>query len=308
MHPCLLAMKVLSLSLASLLMVVGGVSAQEPEKAAATPEQTAVDALNRAYEAAYNKGDVKALANFFAEDAEFSTEDGRTLNGHAAIEEGIRDAFVGNKGSKLEIASISVRRLSPDVVVEKGATKVTAKDGDVERSAYTAIHVKRDDQWKISQLIETAYPEESPQAKLAELAWLIGDWEDVDKENDLTVRSQYVWSKGEAFITRNVVVKQGDETLLEGWQIIGWDPVEERIRSWTFDTEGGFAEGRWTREGERWLVREAGVNPDGGRTTAENTITKVGEDKLTWQSGNRTLDGDPLPSIGVIEAKRVKNN
>ncbi|WP_050028736.1 SgcJ/EcaC family oxidoreductase [Verrucomicrobium sp. BvORR034] len=301
-------MKVLSLSIASLLMVVGGVSAQETDQAATTPEQTAVNALNRAYEVAYNKGDVKALASFFAEDAEFSTEDGRTLTGHAAIEEGIRDSFAGSKGSKLEIASISVRRLSADVVVEKGATKVTAKDGDVERSTYTAIHVKKDDKWRISQLIETPYPEESPGAKLAELDWLIGDWEDVDKENDLSVRSQYVWSKGAAFITRNVTVKQGEETLLEGWQIIGWDPVEGSIRSWTFDAEGGFAEGRWTREGERWLVRESGVNPDGGRTTVENTITKVGEDKLTWQSGNRTLDGEPLPSIGVIEVKRVKGN
>lgn len=301
-------MKVLSLSIASLLMVVGGVSAQEADQAATTPEQTAVNALNRAYEAAYNKGDVKALAAFFAEDAEYTTEDGRAFNGVAEIEAGMRDAFVGNKGAKLEIASVSVRKISPEVVVEKGATKVTAKDGDVESSTYTAIHVKKDDKWRISQLIEASAPEEAPGARLAELAWLIGDWEDADKESGVAVRSQYVWSKGAAFITRNVTVKQGEETLLEGWQIIGWDPVAGSIRSWTFDAEGGFAEGRWTREGERWLVRESGVNPDGGRTTAENTITKVGEDKLTWQSGNRTLDGEPLPSIGVIEVKRVKGN
>ncbi|WP_038167555.1 SgcJ/EcaC family oxidoreductase [Verrucomicrobium sp. BvORR106] len=301
-------MKALSLSITTLLAVICSLSAQEPDKAAPSVEQTAVDALNRAYETAYNKGDVKALAGFFAEDAEYTTEDGRSFNGFAEIEGGIRDAFAGNKGAKLEIASVSVRRLSPEVVVEKGATKVTAKDGDVERSTYTAIHVKKDDKWKISQLIESPVAEEEPRAKLAELAWLIGDWEDSDKENDLTVRSQYVWSKGAAFITRNVVVRQGEETLLEGWQIIGWDPVNETIRSWTFDAEGGFAEGQWTHEGNRWLVRESGVNPDGGRTTAENTITKVGEDKLTWQSGSRTLDGEPLPSIGVIEAKRVKSN
>jgi hypothetical protein len=55
---------------------------------------------------------------------------------------------------------------------------------------------------------------------------------------------------------------------MEGWQIIGWDPLEERIRSWTFDGEGGFGEGTWTREGDRWLLRETGVAPDGTRTSA----------------------------------------
>jgi hypothetical protein len=63
---------------------------------------------------------------------------------------------------------------------------------------------------------------------------------------------------------------------VEGWQIIGWDPVEERIRSWTFDGEGGFAEGWWTREGDRWLLRETGITPDGSRTGAENTIRRIG--------------------------------
>ena len=62
---------------------------------------------------------------------------------------------------------------------------------------------------------------------------------------------------------------------LEGWQIIGWDPIDERIRSWTFDSEGGFADGYFTREGSRWLLRETGVAPDGSRTGADNTITKI---------------------------------
>jgi hypothetical protein len=41
-----------------------------------------------------------------------------------------------------------------------------------------------------------------------------------------------LWARGGNFITRNVTVKRGGETTLEGWQIIGWDPIEERIRSW----------------------------------------------------------------------------
>jgi hypothetical protein len=122
----------------------------------------------------------------------------------------------------------------------------------------------------------------------------------------LTVHSEYLWARGGNFITRNVTVKRAGETTLEGWQIIGWDPVEERIRSWTFDAEGGFAQALWTRDGDRWLLRETGVTPDGSRTGAENTLTKLSADRIAWESNNRTFNGEPQPNIGRIEIIRTK--
>jgi len=280
--------------------------AQPPADTPPDKVKAAVLANDRAYEDAYAKADVKALTDFFAEDAVFTSDDGSTFTGRAEIEGSIRAAFAGNKVAKLAIAVDSVRVLSPDVVVEKGSTSVTAKSGEVSGALYTAIHVKKDGKWKISELVETPLPEVTPHDRLTELAWLIGDWEEADKASDVTIRSQYVWARGGNFITRNVTVKRGDETVIDGWQIIGWDPVEKHIRSWTFDGEGGFAEGQWTREGERWLLREKGVAPDGSRTTAENTISKLSADRLTWESNSRTLDGEPQPSIGRTEINRVK--
>ena len=273
-----------------------------------SPEKAAVIANDRAYEAAYAKADVKALADFFAEDADYTTDDGRTFSGRAAIEGAIRAGLVANRGSKLAINVDTVRVLGPESVLEKGSTTVTAKDGETSSALYTAIHVKKDGKWKISQLIESPLPQLTPRDRLAELAWLVGEWEETDKTDDLTVRSQYSWARGGNFLTRNVTVKRAGNVTLEGWQIIGWDPIEERIRSWTFDGEGGFAEGYFTREGDRWLLRETGVAPDGSRTSADNTITKVSADRFTWESNNRTLDGDPQPSIGRIEINRVKGN
>jgi uncharacterized protein (TIGR02246 family) len=270
------------------------------------PEQAAVIANDRAYEAAYAKGDAKALADFFTEDAEYTAEDGRTFEGRAEIEETIRAALLERKGGHLAINMESVRTLAPEVLLEKGTTTVTPNDGDVSESLYAAIYVKKDGEWKISQLIESPKPTMTPHEQLAELAWLIGKWEETDEADDLSVDSEFLWARSGNFITRNVTVKRGGETTLEGWQIIGWDPIEERIRSWTFDGEGGFAEGWWTREGERWLVRETGVTPDGSRTGAENTITKLSPDRFTWESNNRTLDGEPQPNIDRIEISRVK--
>ena len=55
-----------------------------------SPEKAAVMANDRAYEAAYAKADVKALADFFAEDAQYTSDDGQTFDGRAAIEGSIQ--------------------------------------------------------------------------------------------------------------------------------------------------------------------------------------------------------------------------
>ena len=273
-----------------------------------SPEKAAIAADDRAYEAAFAKGDVKAMVDFFTEDAQYTSDDGSTYDGRAAIEGSIKSTFEARKGAKLAINLDSVRLLSPEVLMEKGSTTVTAKSGETSGAQYAAVYVKKDGKWKISQLIETPLGDTSPHDQLSELAWLVGDWEEADKSDDLTVRSQYVWARGGNFITHNVTVKRGGETTLEGWQVIGWNPVERCICSWTFDDEGGFSQGRWTRQGQRWLLRETGVTPDGTRTGAENTFTKISDDRYTWESNNRTLDGDPQPAIARIEINRVKGN
>lgn len=302
-------MKTIAL-LASLSLALAGlcVAQTTTEKPAGdtTPEKAAIMALDRSYEEAFAKGNVAALAAFFAEDAEHTTEDGTVLHGRAEIEQSIRGGLKANKGAKLAINLDSVSLLTPDVAVEKGSSTVTAKDGAASAALFTAIYVRKDGKWKISQLIETTLPPATPRERLEELAWLVGSW--FDKDGDTTIKSTFEWARGGNFITRNLSVKRGEETTLEGWQIIGWDPEQERIRSWTFDSEGSFSEGVWTRDGDHWLVRDSGVVTDGSRTTSEQTITKVSADKFTWEANNRTLDGEPQPGISRIEINRMKGN
>lgn len=298
-------MKTLALASALVLAFTSLCFAQTPDT---SPETKAVQANDRAYEAAYAKADAKTLADFFAEDADYTTDEGRAFSGREAIAEAIKAGLLAHRGSKLAITTDSVRVLAPEAVLQKGSTTVTSKNGETNSANFTAIHIKKDGKWKISQLIESPVPALTPADRLAELGWLIGQWEESDKNNDLTIRSLYSWARGGNFLTRSITVKRAGEVTMEGWQIIGWDPIEERLRSWTFDGEGGYAEGFFTRDGDRWLLRETGVAPDGSRTSADNTITKVSADRLTWESNNRTLDGDPQPGIGRIEINRVKGN
>jgi uncharacterized protein (TIGR02246 family) len=287
-----------------LLASAGALFAANPPED--SPEKTAVAANDKAFEAAYAKGDAKALANFFTEDADYTDEDGHQYSGKAEIEEALKAGTLVNRGAKIAIDLDSVKPLTPDTLVEKGSTTVTSKDGSTESAAYTAILVRKEGKWKISQLIESPIPDPTPHDRLSELDWLIGTWDEADKEGGVKVHSEYTWARGGNFITRNVTVKRGDETTLEGWQITGWDPVQEKIRSWTFDSEGGFSEGYWTRSGQRWLVREQGFTPDGDRITAENQYSKLTDDKVAFESNNRTRDGEPQPGIPQIQMVRGK--
>ena len=146
--------------------------AQAPDDT--SPEKAAVIANDRAYEAAYAKADAKALADFFADDADYTTDDGRTFSGREAIEGAIRAGLAANRGSKLAISVDSVRVLGPETVLEKGSTTVTSKSGETSSALYTAIHIKKDGKWKINQLIESPVPDLTPRDRLSELAWLVG--------------------------------------------------------------------------------------------------------------------------------------
>ena len=100
-------MKSIALLLSVLIALAGRSPAQD--SASNSPEWTAVMAKDRAYEAAYAKADVKALADFFTVDAQYTSDDGQTFNGRAAIEGSIRAAFQARKDAKLAINLDSVR-------------------------------------------------------------------------------------------------------------------------------------------------------------------------------------------------------
>lgn len=85
----------------------------------APPEKAAILANARSFETTHANGDVKAIAGCFAENAEYTTEEGRTFAGNAAVAESMELPFQENKGAKLTIHVDSVQVLTPEVVVEQ---------------------------------------------------------------------------------------------------------------------------------------------------------------------------------------------
>ena len=275
--------------------------AGEGKNQSSPPDQTTDDDA-RKYEEAYNKGDAKTLAGFYSEDVDYIDQDGAEVKGRDAMQKLLADNFQQNPGVKLAITTEEVKQLTPDVKVTRGVATVTPANGAATTTRYTLVKVKKGDHWEISQMNEREAPPLSAYAQLEALEWLVGTWQ--DKIGNQTVQSKFNWAGDKNFLVRTINV-QGNETSTDGWEIIGWDPVRQQIRSWIFDSNGGFGESSWVNNGEDWLIRASNVLPDGGRSTAENVLTKVDDNKFTWESQNRTLNGEPQPSLDKIEVQRV---
>jgi hypothetical protein len=180
---------------------------------------------------------------------------------------------------------------------------VISADGQAEESSYTAIHVKRDGKWLLDRVTEKDVPVVlSHYDQLKELEWMIGSW--IDGDDQARVETTCTWTRNKNFITRSFTVSVQDRIEMAGMQIIGWDPAAKQIRSWLFDSDGGFGEGRWTKKDNRWFITTTGTTPDGLSSTSVNVITHVDDNQFTWQSANRTIDGRLMPNIDEVVVVR----
>jgi hypothetical protein len=129
---------------------------------------------------------------------------------------------------------------------------------------------------------------------------MIGSWVDKDQDDNATIHTDCEWTKNRNFMTRSYAVVVGDKVNMSGMQIVGWDPIAKQIRSWVFDSNGGYSDGKWKHKGNRWIVQQTGVLADGGKTASTNIFTYVDKDSFTWQAIDRTVDGEMQPNVDEV--------
>ncbi|PHS15269.1 MAG: DUF4440 domain-containing protein [Blastopirellula sp.] len=252
------------------------------------------------YTAAFNKGDAKALAEHWGANAIYINPlTGTQVEGRAAIEKEFSEIMADLKGSKLEVEVLSIQFISPSVAVENGTAKLLRPDERISESTYSAVHIKSNGKWALDRVTEEEVPViQSNYEHLKSLEWLVGTW--VDEDAQMRIETTCKWTKNKNFITRIFTTTLGNKDGTTGLQVIGWDASEKQIRSWVFDSDGGFAEATWMNKGDRWYITTKGTLADGGKASFINIITKVDDDQFHWQSVNRTIDGNLAPNIDEV--------
>jgi hypothetical protein len=136
------------------------------------------------------------------------------------------------------------------------------------------------------------------------LEWAVGDWADEEDGPEVSLVT-FEWSSERNFLISTQSVTVGD-TLVSGvTEWIGWDPATSQLRSCSFEANGGTGQGVWSNEGNEWIIQTNLILPGGKKLSATNVVTRNGPDVITWQSKDRTLDGETLPDAKQITMKRV---
>ena len=283
---------------------VSGGSPAKPDAATAAPppgparqqDEKAIQLAAVAFAKAYNAGDAKAIARLFLADGEIVNEEGQSTQGREGIEQAFAGIFKEHPKTHMDLAIESIRFIGPDMAVEDGMATVT-HGARRARPAQPLLGDLRQTgrQWLTASARDLPDDTPTPEEQLKQLQWMIGEW--VDESPEALVMTSYRWTDNQCYILSEFKVQVGGRPVMTGTQRIGWDPLAKKIRSWVFDSEGGFGEGIWTREGNQWIVKRTGVTRDGKIASATNIITRVSKDRMTWQQRDRIVGGEKTPDI-----------
>jgi len=256
---------------------------------------------NSDYATALAAGDLDGIMAFWSPDADYIDESGKQTQGSDKIAALFRKSLPEMKGSKVSIRVQSLKFLRPEICLEDGTVDRTAPTGTKESNRFAIVWTRTGDKWLISSVRDlpteaTDLPSVAA-AQLNDLGWLVGEWADDSPKGEVNVK--VTWATNKAFLLMDYAIKRPDADPLEVSVRVGWDARTGRIRSWVFDSTGGFAEAYWRKDGKRWIVATSGVLPDGGTGGATNVYEFVDENTFVWRSTERDVDGQPLPDAEV---------
>jgi uncharacterized protein (TIGR02246 family) len=261
-------------------------------------DETAIRANIARFIKAYNAGDAKAVAALFTSDGQIENKEGEVTEGREAIAEKFADLFEDMPEKHIEVDVESIRFIGGSLAVEKGATKETPSPNEPpEYDRYTVVHVKRDGKWQMALARDEEGPPPTPHERLLPLRWLVGEW--IDDGGSSVVASSCRWSEDGNYLLQEFKLKINGRNAMNVSQRIGWDPVAKRVHSWVFDSEGGYGESEWIRDGDAWLIKATGVRPDGTTASATNQLVQAGPDGYVWRSTDRIVGDERQTSTEV---------
>jgi uncharacterized protein (TIGR02246 family) len=297
-----MSMRLLSLALGISLVSSSAVPAED----AAAEQKAAIAKKAEALTEAYDKGDANAVAAFWTPDGDYTDLDGSVDRGRKAIAERFTEFFAAKKGATLRLEVGSMRFPIPETAITESVMTVVWPGGELpSRARLTNVLVKKDGEWLIASLRESAYEPPSNYEHLRPIEWLIGEWvEDTKGENVGRVR--FEWTQDQNFILAMRAVGIKDVVLDNGSQRIGWDPAAKLIRSWNFESDGSFGQGSWQKDGNNWVIKMSSVLRSGSLMVGTTILTRVDADTIALQGKDQQLDGKALPDTPAIRMKRVQ--
>ena len=259
-------------------------------------DEKAIKTLLDTFIKAFNAGNAEAAAATYSETAVVVDESGERLEGRAAI--------------RSTVCRV-VRRRSREHDHDPGRRAALPRPGDrprggprddhasrrcraAEITRFTTVYVKQGGQWLQAAVRDELAHDVAPHERLKELEWLVGDW--VNESQDAVVDTTCTWAKGGNFLDREFTMKVEGPARALGHAADRLGPAQATVQDVDLRLRGGPRRGLSTRAtGDQWVIKSEGVRQDGQPASATNVITRLGKDRMSWQSTAITLGGSRCP-------------
>jgi len=253
---------------------------------------------------AFNKGDAEGLAQLFAAKGELVDENGNIFSGREQIAGLFKAFFEKFPKAELQMEVTGVRTVGDSLAIEEGVRLITVPDTDTAAQVrYVAVRDKEGEHWPIASYSEFADdPPPTPAEMLSGVSFLVGDWIDESPEGKTAISYRFEDEGNFLVGDYTLAVAGGPES--RSHQRIGWDPLEGVIRSWTFDSDGGFSTGEWVPTEAGWVIKTDATMPDGTTGSATVTLAPTDDDHFVVRSSDRIIGGVDEPEFELTVARR----
>ena len=276
---------------------------------AASTGEEAIRRATVAYAEAIENGDVDAVAKFWTPEGDYVDNLGHAFKIQAALTAARNRSQQDGRIARpaLKFATLAVRLVSPDVAIEDGIIERAAAVGEEQtKGRYCAVWVKSDGKWLIDGVRESAFSAVTSSNHFDGLEWIVGDW--VAEGPQATAEASYSWGPKKSYLLRQLKLTPKGAEPVVATQWIGWDPDHERLRSFEFNSNGGFRDGVWSRDGDAWVVSSTGVGPDGGRVTATSVYSRIDDNAATWELVEEETEGNPGSDMQLRATRKPRKN
>lgn len=275
------------------------------EKPAKAPQDAGILELLTTLADDFSRADTKGVASLCTADADFLAADGTRIRGRKAIEKAFTEMMAAEPKRTVKFQVVEIRHISENVAMVDAIDQTTPPRSPDHTASITLTLVKEDGKWLLASAHETIDVIPAPAAHLQALAWLLGDWEGQKSASEGgMLKSSCGWTANRSFLIRKFNSAGKDGRSLAGTEVIGWDPRNDRIRSWAFDSTGGFGENIWLRDGKRWIIQHTGTTADGGPAAATYVVMPVDGNTLSVQTRDRFVNGQREPDAPAITMVR----
>lgn len=279
-------------------------SSKEPHDEKADLNSAELRRTSESYTEAFSKGDVRAILEHFAERAEYVDPEGTVYHGKQEIEKLLTEFFKDHPKSQLELDIGDIRTVGDGIAVEDGASTIRMGD-DTEDLAceYTAFHQKIDGKW-LTVSVRERKPDSTPthSAQLRQMHWLLGEW--VHEGDEEVAYFSCEPSDNGNFLMRKFAVQITGDDVISGTQRIGWDAAAGKLRTWVFDSEGGYGDGYWERSGNDWILKLSGVTKDGQTASCTSIYSPIDANTMVFQAVDHQIGDVKVPDTEPLTIVR----